>query len=168
MCSLCSSLQLYLVCPLLWYLGKCPPVIFLHLQLIYPVDCSCKVSFHLVPMVLLVMIQNIRDQAEVETSRFSHSCKLVLDGIPPATSIACALIWVHIQLQPFSRSLKVWVLAYLFIYSPVMLFRGVCSSSICSVTCFQDRVKVCVTLPVHFSTSEEFQILIKTSWRILL
>lgn len=56
---------------------------FLHLQIIYPADCSCKVSFHLVPMVLLVRIMNVREQAEVVTSKFSDSYRLVLDCIPP-------------------------------------------------------------------------------------
>lgn len=98
----------------------------------YPIESSCKISFHLVPMILLVRIRNIRDQAEVENSKFSDSYQLALDSIPPATSIGCAHTSVHIQLHHFSRGLC--GLALLFIF---------------------DKTKHCLVLTVHLITSGE-------------
>lgn len=40
LCSLCSSLWLYLSWPVLWYTEMCPSAMFLHLHFIYPLDCS--------------------------------------------------------------------------------------------------------------------------------
>lgn len=58
---------------------------------IYDTAGSCMVSFHLVPFFLLVRFVNIRDQAEVETSKFPDSYWMVWDRFPPATFTSCPL-----------------------------------------------------------------------------
>lgn len=154
LCSLCSSLWLCMNWPILCYTEMCPSAMFLHLHFIYPLDCSCGVSFHLVPMVSPVRIMNIRDQAEVATGKLPVT-NWYLTTSAFVTSIACVVTQVCTQLYGFSRSLGKYLLPhfiylsiymYLFLYLAILQWWfSVMVSSNCSEVCFQDRINFFLT-----------------------
>lgn len=115
-------------------------------------DCSCKVSFHLVQTVLLVLgrIMDVRDKAEISfqkatnyylTSSLYNFCRLCTHlSAYPAIPI----------FQKFKCMGFIYLFSYFNIYSPAMTFCGVHSSS-SSVICFQDVKKkvadnICTTV----------------------
>lgn len=72
-----------LIYSVLWYSGILQQCLWT-CGSFFPFDCPCKVSFHLVPMVLLVLVRiiDIRDKAEVKPVSFQTAINQYLTSSP--------------------------------------------------------------------------------------